>query len=166
MIAYLRLNGVNAKDHPVFRELTRVKQYFEKINNAESDSMNRSSMALDKAAAGRFIKHALAGNKPYGIDAEQNEKTKVGVHIKFEQVSKKRKIEDHQGAALPAQVLSSQVSSTSSSESEQPTIDATAPESVAQPIVKEGTTKQGGYSKRGGKKQQSQAQKKEPDTQG
>lgn len=58
MTAYLRLNGVNAKEHPVFRELTRVKQYFEKIKVAESAGTNPNTK-LDKAAAGRFIKHAL-----------------------------------------------------------------------------------------------------------
>ena len=58
--AYLRLNGVDAKEHPVFRELTRVKQYFEKIKAAETGGDNKAPSAqLDKAAAKRFIKHAL-----------------------------------------------------------------------------------------------------------
>lgn len=56
--AYLRLHGVNAKDHPVFRELTRVKQYFEKIKSLETEPEQRT-MRLDKEAAGRFIKHGL-----------------------------------------------------------------------------------------------------------
>lgn len=60
MVAYLRLKGVNAKEHPVFRELTRVKQYFEKIKSAESSSESkRENLSLDKQAAGRIIKHAL-----------------------------------------------------------------------------------------------------------
>lgn len=59
-IAYLRLNGVNSKEHPVFRELARVKQYFEKIKAAEFAG-TKQNMTLDKAAAGRFIKHALVG---------------------------------------------------------------------------------------------------------
>ena len=59
IIAYFRLNGVNSKDHPVFRELTRVKQYFEKIKAAESAG-TKQAVKLNKAAAGRFIKHALA----------------------------------------------------------------------------------------------------------
>jgi bacterioferritin (cytochrome b1) len=42
----------------VFRELTRVKQYFEKIKVAESAG-SKPITKLDKAAAGRFIKHAL-----------------------------------------------------------------------------------------------------------
>lgn len=63
--AYLRLNGVNAKEHPVFRELTRVKQYFEKIKAAEG-VVDKPTVKLDKAAAGRFIKHALVSER--GVD--------------------------------------------------------------------------------------------------
>lgn len=58
MIAYLRLHGVNAKEHPVFRELARVKQYFGKIQALEAEPEQRT-MTLDKEAAGRFIKHGL-----------------------------------------------------------------------------------------------------------
>ena len=44
----------------MFRELTRVKQYFEKIRAAETVGDNKTPNAqLDKAAANRFIKHAL-----------------------------------------------------------------------------------------------------------
>lgn len=49
---------MNAKEHPVFRELTRVKQYFEKIKGLENGPEERN-MTLDKQAAGRFIKHGL-----------------------------------------------------------------------------------------------------------
>ena len=63
-VAYLRLNGVNSKEHPVFRELSRVKQYFEKIKAAESAG-TKQNMMLDKAAAGRFIKYALVGCNTY-----------------------------------------------------------------------------------------------------
>jgi exosome complex protein LRP1 len=44
----------------VFRELTRVKQYFEKIKAAETDpATTRPTVTLNKEAAGRVIKHAL-----------------------------------------------------------------------------------------------------------
>jgi len=56
--AYLRLHGVDAREHPVFKELTRVKQYFEKIKALETEPEKRT-MSLDKQAAGRFIKHNL-----------------------------------------------------------------------------------------------------------
>jgi len=39
-------------------ELVRVKQYFAKIREAETKPSTRNH-ALDKEAAGRFIKHAL-----------------------------------------------------------------------------------------------------------
>lgn len=42
----------------MFRELTRVKQYFEKIKALETPPEKRT-MTLDKQAAGRFIKHGL-----------------------------------------------------------------------------------------------------------
>ena len=63
-IAYLRLNGVNSKEHPVFRELTRVKQYFEKIKAAESAG-TKQNVTLNKSAAGRFFKHSLVGCNSY-----------------------------------------------------------------------------------------------------
>lgn len=49
---------MNAREHPVFRELTRVKQYFDKLKVAETGPAAPSTK-LDREAAGRFIKHAL-----------------------------------------------------------------------------------------------------------
>lgn len=91
LFSYLRLNGVDAKTHPVFRELTRVKQYFDKIKDAETGDSPRPT-SLDKPAAGRFIKHALAGNEEYDrrrIHLQAGEKARS--HIKFEEISRKRK---------------------------------------------------------------------------
>ena len=61
--AYLRINGIKAKDHPVMRELARVRQYMEKIKSAEENEarQNGAGLHLDKDAAGRFIKAALVG---------------------------------------------------------------------------------------------------------
>lgn len=67
LFSYLRLAGINAKEHPVFRELTRVKQYFEKVKIAEFGEAKRETLSLDKPAVGRFIKHALAGNAQYDL---------------------------------------------------------------------------------------------------
>lgn len=60
-IAYLRLNGVKAREHPVFKELTRVKQYFEKVKLAENPIAveKRQNLSLDKEAAARIIKAGL-----------------------------------------------------------------------------------------------------------
>lgn len=63
--AYLRLNGVKAREHQVFKELTRVKQYFDKIKNAETPVGNRENIRVDKQAAARFIKAGLASLFPY-----------------------------------------------------------------------------------------------------
>ncbi|KAJ5639721.1 uncharacterized protein N7484_007583 [Penicillium longicatenatum] len=58
LFSYLRLYGVNATQHPVYRELTRVKQYFAKIKALETEPEQRK-MTLDKGAANRFVKHGL-----------------------------------------------------------------------------------------------------------
>ncbi|KAI6927478.1 hypothetical protein KC355_g16668, partial [Hortaea werneckii] len=55
LFSALRLNGVDAKSHPVFQDLNRVKEYFEKIKAAETTGTKRSTQ-VDKDAAGRFIK--------------------------------------------------------------------------------------------------------------
>lgn len=55
---YLQLNGVEVQDHPIFRELTRVKQYMKKINEAETGP-TKNTLNLDKPAVQRFINHAL-----------------------------------------------------------------------------------------------------------
>ncbi|KAF9486499.1 hypothetical protein BDN70DRAFT_870056 [Pholiota conissans] len=55
---YLKSKGIDPKTHPVISELDRIRQYFEKISNAENPPAKR--VEIDKAAAGRFIKHAIA----------------------------------------------------------------------------------------------------------
>lgn len=97
--AYLRLNGVKAREHPVFLELTRVKQYFDKLKEAENPTPKQPGLALDKNAAGRFIRAGLvssqclpqlvnvltdpkSGNSK--LDLERAEKlARERVHIKF-----------------------------------------------------------------------------------
>lgn len=89
LFSYLRLNGVKAKDHPVFQELARVKEYFAKIKAAEGIGFRGAdgpSARLNKAAAARVIKHDLAGNDRY--DREHAE------HLEKELTSAKRKLEE------------------------------------------------------------------------
>jgi len=70
-IAYLKLHGVAVKEHAVFRELTRVKQYFEKIKEAEEGpAKRRENLSLNKQAAGRFIKQALVGHHAFSIEIQ------------------------------------------------------------------------------------------------
>ncbi|OBZ79810.1 Nuclear nucleic acid-binding protein C1D [Grifola frondosa] len=55
---YLKTRGIDPKTHPVITELDRVRQYFEKIKDAENPAKRK--VAVDKAVANRFIKHAIA----------------------------------------------------------------------------------------------------------
>ena len=43
----------------MFRELTRVKEYFDKIKMAEFGESKRDNMSLNKPAVMRFLKHDL-----------------------------------------------------------------------------------------------------------
>ncbi|KAH8802784.1 Sas10/Utp3/C1D family-domain-containing protein [Xylogone sp. PMI_703] len=95
LFSYLRLNGVKAREHPVFKELTRVKEYFSKIAAAETPVAQKGNLKLDKQAASRFIASGLAGNDKIDLQrAEQQAKERARSHIKFQELSKKRKAED------------------------------------------------------------------------
>ncbi|KAH7906475.1 hypothetical protein BJ138DRAFT_629259 [Hygrophoropsis aurantiaca] len=56
---YLKARGIDPRTHPVIAELDSVRQYFQKIKDAE-DSETKKRAGIDKAAASRFIKHAIA----------------------------------------------------------------------------------------------------------
>ncbi|KAM5532258.1 hypothetical protein V8D89_014097 [Ganoderma adspersum] len=58
---YLKTRGIDPKSHPVVAELDRVRQYFDKIKNAEDPEKRKT--AVDRGAANRFIKHAIAQAK-------------------------------------------------------------------------------------------------------
>ncbi|KZO92746.1 hypothetical protein CALVIDRAFT_540631 [Calocera viscosa TUFC12733] len=57
---YLKCKGVDANEHPVARELSRLKAYFRKIKDSENPPAPQRQLALDKNAASRFINHALS----------------------------------------------------------------------------------------------------------
>lgn len=60
LFSYLKLHGVQAKEHPVFKELSRVKQYFEKIKKVEAGpDRTQPATTLNREAALRVIKHGL-----------------------------------------------------------------------------------------------------------
>lgn len=51
----------------MFKELTRVKQYFEKIKALETEP-EKPNLTLNKEAAARFIKHGLvSGSGPHSV---------------------------------------------------------------------------------------------------
>ncbi|KAJ5965890.1 Sas10/Utp3/C1D [Penicillium waksmanii] len=108
IFSYLRLKGVDAKQHPVFRELTRVRQYFEKIKALETEP-EQPTMKLDKAAAGRFIKHGLAGNNKIDLElAEKQAKERARAQMKAAMLAKKTAAKE---AAQDSAVTSSAVTS-------------------------------------------------------
>lgn len=124
IFAYLKLSNVDANAHPVYTELNRVKQYFEKIKEAET--AGPSGKRLDKGAAARFIKAGLAGNERFdaqrkaqvaaatenavkklaaiptaGVEVKAakekgaaEQTPEVGTAQRFKHLSKKRKAED------------------------------------------------------------------------
>ncbi|KAB5560172.1 Sas10/Utp3/C1D family-domain-containing protein [Coniochaeta sp. 2T2.1] len=62
LFSALRLNGVDAKEHAIMAELTRVKQYFAKIQKIENPPAEREA-TTDTRAAIRFIRSDLSDNK-------------------------------------------------------------------------------------------------------
>ncbi|KAH9065854.1 hypothetical protein EDB87DRAFT_1574294 [Lactarius vividus] len=61
VFVYLKTKGLDPKTHPVVVELDRVRQYFDKIKDSEDPA--KRQFAIDRAAATRFIKHAIAQAK-------------------------------------------------------------------------------------------------------
>ena len=92
--ATLKLNNVNAKDHPIYRELARTKHYFEKVKRAEergsaqNGHQGQKNLSLDRVAAGRFVKHALSGNDKHDRErAEAQAAERAEASKKFEVLS-------------------------------------------------------------------------------
>jgi exosome complex protein LRP1 len=85
LFSYMRLHGVQAKEHPIFQELTRVRGYFAKIKAAEELSLaegNAPGARLDKDATERVIKHGLSGNARY--DQARHARETTGAKRKLE----------------------------------------------------------------------------------
>ncbi|KAK6351222.1 hypothetical protein TWF718_004392 [Orbilia javanica] len=91
LYSYLEASATPTADHPIMKELTRVRQYFQKIRDIESKEPKkedkapvassssssahkdtRDNLALDKAAAERFISAALSGNDRYDLERAEN----------------------------------------------------------------------------------------------
>ena len=95
--ASLRLNAVDAKKHPVFKELARVRQYFEKIKNIESPPQ-KPEQSLNKEAAIRFLRSDLADNKEVSTKLTEmiaKERAKAALKsAQKQQASSKRKADE------------------------------------------------------------------------
>ncbi|KAG4099355.1 exosome-associated factor Rrp47/DNA strand repair C1D [Neocallimastix lanati (nom. inval.)] len=63
LFVYLKTNGVATKDHPIMKELERVKKYFIKLQKLEKNTENKAKFKIDKDAAGRMINNALNNNE-------------------------------------------------------------------------------------------------------
>ncbi|EJD03743.1 C1D-domain-containing protein [Fomitiporia mediterranea MF3/22] len=74
---YLKTRGIDPKTHPVVAELDRVRQYFGKIKDAEESNKKRTT-EVDKAAAGRFIKHAISEARQSATAAAQPKASEAG----------------------------------------------------------------------------------------
>ncbi|KAF5392426.1 hypothetical protein D9757_002295 [Collybiopsis confluens] len=93
---YLRTRGIDPKSHPVINELDRVRQYFDKIKDAENPSVRATQ--VDKAAANRFIKHAIsqAQISPDLANSSRGEGTSTLVHVPAKVTSKMLEREEWQ----------------------------------------------------------------------
>jgi len=96
-LAALRLSGANAKDHAVFAELTRVRQYFEKIKKIETPPEPREK-SLNTTAAIRFLKADLVLRTnlplPYSCaDLRQSDNQKIKNKLNEQLAKEKAKAE-------------------------------------------------------------------------
>ena len=55
----IRLSGQSLKDHPIKREILRIKEYFKKLDKCKSLYLTIANMKIDKDAAKRFIERSL-----------------------------------------------------------------------------------------------------------
>ncbi|KAG0059543.1 hypothetical protein BGZ89_000313 [Linnemannia elongata] len=81
----LKTNGTAPSSHPVMLELKRIKGYTEKLRQV-TQGVPASTMEVDKDAAARFIKGALAANLVADRKAAE-EQDPQGTHVRFDQES-------------------------------------------------------------------------------
>ncbi|KAF9130951.1 hypothetical protein BGX30_013293 [Mortierella sp. GBA39] len=78
----LKTNGTAPASHPVMHELKRIKGYTEKLRQVTQGAPT-STMEVNKDAAARFIKGALAANLVADRKAAE-EQDPQGTHMRFE----------------------------------------------------------------------------------
>ncbi|KAF9540868.1 hypothetical protein EC957_003674 [Mortierella hygrophila] len=78
----LKTNGTAPASHPVMHELKRIKGYTEKLRQVTQGAPT-STMEVNKDAAARFIKGALAANLVADRKAAE-EQDPQGTHVRFE----------------------------------------------------------------------------------
>lgn len=106
----LKTKGVDATNHPVMQELERVKSYFGKIKSVQEKEKEPSAdkgMKVDRSAAGRFIRAALAGEpgSSTGKHTKFDEETEVNqpaTEAKVEKETPRRKEVEVKATSTPA----------------------------------------------------------------
>ncbi|KAF9170674.1 hypothetical protein BGX21_010790 [Mortierella sp. AD011] len=83
----LKSNGKPSANHPVMQELKRIQAYTQKLRNATHG--NKPNMEVDKDAAARFIRGALAANEVADQKAEAEAEAEAKVesqrtHTRFD----------------------------------------------------------------------------------
>lgn len=115
----LKTKGVDPTNHPVMQELERVKSYFGKIkrvqDNEKEPAEQQKRMKVDRSAAGRFMRAALAG-EPGSTPAK---------HTKFEDESaNKKEGQKTHGEATPSKKEAAAATGTpSSNKKKRPAVD-------------------------------------------
>ncbi|XP_046847743.1 nuclear nucleic acid-binding protein C1D-like [Xenia sp. Carnegie-2017] len=72
---YLITQGVNPKEHGVKHELDRIKNYMKKVKDVSE--RKKASMKIDKDAARRFVKGALANPKASEVVSDKEKRAKT-----------------------------------------------------------------------------------------
>ncbi|KAI1351030.1 Sas10/Utp3/C1D family-domain-containing protein [Xylaria sp. FL0043] len=123
LFSALRLNGVDAKEHPIFKELARVRQYFDKIKNIEFPPQ-KPEQSLNKEAAIRFIRADLADNKEINTKlTEMIAKERAKAALKTRQ-AEKRKLSEITSEEKPSEeAVSKGVESEESDEEVEPEVE-------------------------------------------
>jgi exosome complex protein LRP1 len=88
--AYLKSTGVNTNDHPIMKDLDRVKSYMKRQKLVESGQTEEAK--ADTSVARRFIQGVLGAQREPAISQEHFKPA----HIKFEQDGKKKDDDDEE----------------------------------------------------------------------
>ncbi|KAK8008700.1 Sas10/Utp3/C1D family-domain-containing protein [Apiospora marii] len=155
LFSSLRLNAVDAKNHPVFKELTRVRQYFDKIKNIETPP-EKPEATLNKGAAISFIRSGLAENK----DKDAAIKAAAQQKAQAQQAGTKRKVSDQESEASASDSEEEGEEDDDSEEAGEAAAVVAAPEPPKKKSKKEKKEKREGKAERKEKKEKSEKKDK------
>ncbi|KAK7914616.1 hypothetical protein PG985_012319 [Apiospora marii] len=170
LFSSLRLNAVDAKNHPVFKELTRVRQYFDKIKNIETPP-EKPEATLNKGAAISFIRSGLAENKDKDVNAKLSEmiarerakaaiKAAAQQKAQAQQAGTKRKVSDQESEASASDSEEEGEEDDDSEEAGEAAAVVAAPEPPKKKSKKEKKEKREGKAERKEKKEKSEKKDK------